>query len=177
MSRYDTDKFETGKVEAYERMFENLRDKPIRLLEIGVWHGGSLQYFSDFFRRGRIIGMDLQPPSLPLPSNVVFRVADQNDSKALELLAQEEGPFDITIDDGSHTRKETLNCFTTLWPHVKSEGFYTIEDWSVGYHADPQFRGMVELVTEIILKRMELGISGIDLHVNNRGSLIAMRKR
>jgi hypothetical protein len=177
LGQYDTDKFAIGIIELYERLFEKLKNKQIALLEIGVWHGGSLQYFSNFFRNGMIVGIDLQQPSLRLPDNVEFRSIDQNDSDALRQLAEEKGPFDIVIDDGSHRRRETSNCFDVLWRYVKEEGAYIIEDWAVGYRSDEVFKGMVELVTGIILKKEGLGIRAIDLEVNESHSVLILRKQ
>jgi len=178
LGHYDTDKFASGIIEVYERLFEQVKNRQITLLEIGVWHGGSLQYFSSFFPNGVIIGIDVKQPSLRLPENAEFRLIDQNDSDALRQLAEEMGPFDIVIDDGSHMRRETSNCFDVLWRYVKEEGAYIIEDWAVGYHSNKMFRGStVELVTKIIRKKESLGIRAIDLEVNEARSVLILRKQ
>jgi len=37
----------------YERFFERLRDKPVRLLELGIAAGGSLRYWAGYFPHGQ----------------------------------------------------------------------------------------------------------------------------
>jgi hypothetical protein len=66
MREYDTDKFENVMVDFYEQLFKSLKEHPVKFLEIGVFHGGSLQYFSDFFKNGKIFGIDIIEPTLPI---------------------------------------------------------------------------------------------------------------
>jgi hypothetical protein len=44
----------------YDRLFAPWRDKPIRLLEIGIQNGGSLEIWSQFFPNAeKIVGCDI----------------------------------------------------------------------------------------------------------------------
>ena len=46
----------------YEKTFQKYRGKPIVFVEIGVWHGGSLFMWRDYFGKdARIIGIYLFP--------------------------------------------------------------------------------------------------------------------
>jgi hypothetical protein len=172
---YDTDKFETGMIDFYEQLFKGLKDKPIQFLEIGVFHGGSLQYFSDFFKNGQIFGIDIRPPTVPLQGNIEFTIVNQNDTEGLKEFAEKKGPFDIILDDGSHRRKETQNCFEALWKYVKPNGAYIIEDWGAGY-SNVNSRGMVEFVAEILLRKKGLEIKAILLKDSPSHSFVVFRK-
>jgi hypothetical protein len=175
MKTYDTDKFETGMIDFYEQLFRSLKDKPVKFLEIGVSHGGSLQYFSDFFKNGQIFGIDIIGPTLPLKDNAQFMLMDQNDKCGLKKFAEEKGPFDVIVDDASHRRKETSNCFEVLWKYVKPNGVYVIEDWGAGY-SQVSSRGMVEFVAEILLHKKDLGIKAIQLKDSNWHSFVVFGK-
>lgn len=133
ISKYNTDKYSTGLISKYERLFSGLKHEKITLLEIGVYYGGSMRWLREYFTHPetKIIGIDHQPCLTPQDSdNFIFYLCDQNDSNKLHEIGSEHGWFDIIIDDGSHHAKETLNCFNNLWKFVRPGGWYLIEDWS-----------------------------------------------
>jgi demethylmacrocin O-methyltransferase len=166
--KYNTDKFTHGLIPHYERIFAPIKDKKIKLLEIGVLGGGSLKYWSDYFTDSVVVGIDINLPSIVFPSNVIVRKCNQNDSVAIEALAEEFGGFDVIIDDGAHFKKETENCFNILWKHVAPGGYYVIEDWAVGYWRNQsRYVGMTETITSIVERTPELGIISSNVIFNN----------
>ncbi len=154
MNQYDTDKIKNGILDDYVKIFSVLKDKKISLLEIGVLKGGSIRFWSDFFthENAQIIGIDISPPGIEFPENVVIYKCDQNNTKMLREIAAKHGPFDIIIDDGSHRAKETENCFTNLINYVTAGGYYIIEDWAAGYMDVRKYKGMIEVVIDKIKK-------------------------
>jgi len=59
---YDTDKAKhTHYLRNYEEYFRSLQDKEITLLELGVYRGGSMFLWRDYFRQGLIVGLDFNP--------------------------------------------------------------------------------------------------------------------
>jgi cephalosporin hydroxylase len=49
-------------LDIYHRHFERFRGKPVTVLEIGVYHGGSLQMWKEYFGvHANIIGIDINP--------------------------------------------------------------------------------------------------------------------
>jgi hypothetical protein len=69
--RYATDKT-PGYLALYDELFAPLRDRDIRLLELGVKQGGSLELWRDYFPLGRIVGLDMNPPSLRDPTDRIM---------------------------------------------------------------------------------------------------------
>ena len=58
--QFDTDKTRSpGYIENYECHFGHLREMPVRLLELGVYHGGSLLMWQKYFSKGLVVGLDL----------------------------------------------------------------------------------------------------------------------
>src|SRR5437870_13846238 len=46
----------------YDRIFDTYRDKPVRLLEIGIQNGGSLEIWSRYFPNAqKLVGCDVNP--------------------------------------------------------------------------------------------------------------------
>lgn len=128
----------------YESHFESLRDRPVNLLEIGVNDGCSLRLWRDYFPKGQIHGLDINPKCVDhCAERIDVLWGDQGDSRVLEIVAM-HGPFDIIIDDGSHYVPHILMAFSFLWPHVKPGGFYVMEDMRISYSGvDLGWPGMV----------------------------------
>lgn len=137
-SRYDTDKaVHTHYLRNYEHYFGGLRDKEVRLLELGIKEGGSLLLWRDYFEKGVIVGLDIEPVSLDDPTGRVRTYQGaQQDTELLDRVARENAPegFDIVIDDCAHIGVLARASFWHLFDnHLKSGGVYVIEDWGTGY--------------------------------------------
>lgn len=186
---YTTDKIQNNFLLHYERILGHLKDKPIRVLEIGVAAGGSCLLWSDFFAHpeSKIIGVDIHLPDTSDDPRrwrkIILEICDQNNVRRLDQIATRFGPFDVIIDDASHRYRETLTCFQHLINHAKPEGYYIIEDWAVGYfkeaqhiYGDPSGKTMVELVTDIVQDAPAMGLSGTEIILDNFKSLAFFRK-
>jgi hypothetical protein len=131
LSAYDTDKDE-GYIATYEAAFAGLRDEPIRLLELGVYTGGSLLMWADFFPRATITGLDQRAVEIGHPRIRVVQ-GDQADTALLTSIAPPQG-FDVIVDDASHLAGPTAASFWHLFEHhLRPGGIYAIEDWGTGY--------------------------------------------
>jgi hypothetical protein len=114
----------------YERAFVPLRDRAVRLLEIGVQRGGSLRMWQEWFAPGaQIFGLDIDPAcrTAAAPGIEVF-IGDASDRAFLADLAGRIGPLDVVIDDGGHTARQQINAFLELYPRMTEDGVYLIED-------------------------------------------------
>lgn len=117
----------------YKRHFAPFMNHPIRLLELGVLHGGSLELWKSWFPKGEIIGYDFEPPK-----GLPFKIYEglQQDTARLSEIGLD---FDIIIDDASHNGELTRTSFWTLYPLLNPGGVYVIEDWDSAYK--PEERG------------------------------------
>ena len=108
----------------YDRHFDRFRGEDVRILEIGVDHGGSLQLWKRYFGvDAQIVGVDKDPRCGALAEEQIdIKIGNQADIEFLKGL----GAFDIVIDDGSHNQMDQLASFETLWP--KTRHVYLIED-------------------------------------------------
>src|SRR5438876_1600666 len=135
---YDTDKAKHQHyLRSYEDYFRPLLAQDVRLLELGVLNGGSLLLWRDYFERGLIVGLDVQPVHIE-DSTGRIRVyqGKQQDKRLLDQIALETAPdgFDVIIDDCSHIGELTRLSFWHLFDnHLKPGGLYVIEDWSASY--------------------------------------------
>jgi len=177
---YPSDKFESGLMHEYVNVFQALKYQPVTLLEIGVAEGGSINYFADYFEhpKSRMIGMDYQRPLRSEPEfrkNVRFVIGDQNNAQRLNVIGKKFGPFDIIIDDGAHTLKETESTYENLFKYVKRGGYFIIEDWSAELLDGEKYAGMIDLMLKIY--RENFGISKeMTLKLGYNHSYLLIRK-
>lgn len=113
----------------YKKLFEPLRTKRIKLVEIGVQHGSSVRTWASYFLHGQIYGIDYSKASMTdsIP-RVKTLLGNQADKSFLNKFGKEHGPFDIIIDDGSHWYEHQLISLFALWDYLKPGGYYFIED-------------------------------------------------
>ncbi|RKT55631.1 class I SAM-dependent methyltransferase [Saccharothrix australiensis] len=124
----------------YDRHFRPFREQPVRVLEIGIGGyadpdsgGASLRMWEQYFRRGLVFGLDVHDKRGLDTARVRTLRGDQGDAATLAAIAAEHGPFDIVIDDGSHRNEHVLTSFGALFPHVREEGLYVVEDLQTSY--------------------------------------------
>jgi len=101
----------------YERYFLPFRDKPIRLLEIGVQNGGSLQIWKKYFQKAAVIvGCDIDPriEELKLEVGIELVVGDISSPATVQKLKAISPEFDIVIDDGSHRSEHIIAAFPAI---------------------------------------------------------------
>jgi 23S rRNA U2552 (ribose-2'-O)-methylase RlmE/FtsJ len=122
---------------AYEAIFHRFIESqtPVRLLEIGVQNGGSLQIWSKYFPSGStIVGVDIDPAcaGLATDTNVSIRIGDARSKDVLDRLL-EETEFDIIIDDGSHRSDDIIAGFDACFGRLSCGGLYIVEDLHCSY--------------------------------------------
>ena len=138
---YNTDKW--GRhwyTQHYQRYFRPFKRKRLNLLEIGVGGGEhadsggeSLRMWKAYFRKGRIVGIDICDKTRFREPRIDIHQCDQTDAEALRQLSAEYGGFDIVIDDGSHLNEHVIATFLLLFPLMRSNGIYAIEDTQTAY--------------------------------------------
>lgn len=118
----------------YELFFSPFQNKDIKILEIGVQGGGSLQIWKKYFgENSRIFGIDIDPSSFYSEERIEIFIGDQENVSFLTEVKEKIGMVDIIIDDGGHTMNQQKVSFNTLFPILKDGGLYLIEDTHTSY--------------------------------------------
>jgi SAM-dependent methyltransferase len=124
----------------YDQYLADLADQPVTLLELGVYTGESVKVFASFFKRGRVIGVDIEDRGVDLSGypNAVFALGDQCSPEGLDAICSKHAPggLDIVIDDASHYGAWSWVSYEVLFPRLKPGGLYVVEDWATGYWDD-----------------------------------------
>ena len=116
----------------YRQLFAGLTASPQSILEIGVKNGGSLALWRQLFPEARIVGLDVGLAKAVKHNGIDYVTGDQTDLDCLANLAQEHGPFDLVIDDGSHIGADQLSTLRYLLRRMLGGGIYVIEDVHTG---------------------------------------------
>lgn len=119
----------------YHNHFQRFRNQPVTILEIGVYHGGSLQMWKNYFgSKAKIYGVDINPRCKELEEKQIeIFIGSQEDRDFLRDLKDKIGHIDILIDDGGHTMRQQITTFEELFPFVNEKGIYLIEDLHTSY--------------------------------------------
>lgn len=121
----------------YERLFSDYRDRPIRLLEIGIQNGGSLEIWSKFFPCAeKFVGCDINLDCARLQyedSRIAIVVADANTDETQRRILEQSPVFDLIIDDGSHQSSDIVRSFARYFTHLNDGGLYVVEDLHCSY--------------------------------------------
>jgi cephalosporin hydroxylase len=121
--------------EIYERHLARFRNREVTIVEIGVFKGGSLQMWKQYFGpKARIFGIDIDPACAAFAEeSVEVLIGSQEDRDFLRSLKERIPVVDVLIDDGGHTMNQQIATFEELFPHVASDGVYLCEDLHTSY--------------------------------------------
>jgi hypothetical protein len=129
-----------GYMDTYYKLFKDKKFESLNMLEIGVQNGWSIFAFRDFFPSATIYGIDdfsdvnCKTKIEDIESDrVKILVSDQTDEKKInDFFGDTE--LSIIIDDCSHMSNHQQLSFKFLFPRLKSQGYYIIEDLAVCYN-------------------------------------------
>lgn len=119
----------------YDRYFGPYRGKPVRMLEIGVSKGGSLEMWRKWFGPDLILfGIDIDPDCAQFDGDFgQVRIGSQDDPDFLRAVVAEMGGVDIVLDDGSHRSPHMRATLDVLFPMLSDGGIYMVEDLHADY--------------------------------------------
>jgi cephalosporin hydroxylase len=125
----------------YDRHLSRFRGRPVRILELGIYHGGSLQIWKKYFgERAVIHGVDINPACTRFAEErVVPHIGNQADAGLLKQVVEQMGGVDVVIDDASHRGPDQIASFEALYPLLDENGVYVCEDTRTSYWS--QFGG------------------------------------
>jgi hypothetical protein len=114
----------------YDRHFNKFRGTEVRILEIGIFSGGSLDMWRDYFGpRAHIYGVDIEEACRAYEHDrTKILIGDQGDRQFWRTFREQVPLLDIVVDDGSHQTEDQIVTFEQLLPHLQPGGVYICED-------------------------------------------------
>lgn len=142
--------------EAYDRHLAKFRSQPVRIVEIGVFSGGSLPMWLEYFgQHAQIHGIDIEPSCKKYESErIKITIGDQEDRNFWRRFLEDNGSFDVLIDDGGHTASQQIVTLEETLPKMPSGSVYICED--VHGIQNP----FIEFVTSLVHRLNNSAMSG-----------------
>lgn len=115
----------------YESLFKNIKDSVKNILEIGVYTGGSMLLWNDYFLNATVHGLDVRPEPDIIKNidRIKFYNADAYNFDFIRTTFEETNmKFDILIDDGPHSLDSMMIFASKYSPLLTDKGILVIED-------------------------------------------------
>lgn len=128
----------------YDMLFAGRRKDKMNVLELGLQiatekmrektelregtQAPSIAMWSNYFPNSKIYGADISDFSNMTGKNFQFIHADLSCQKDIEKILDLQITFDIIIDDASHATYDQKLCFANLFPVLRENGLYIVED-------------------------------------------------
>jgi predicted O-methyltransferase YrrM len=141
-------------VELYSQLIYDRR--PRGIVELGIFRGGSTAFLALLARPERLIAFEYETERVAALDELIDRFnlsdrtslvygidqADRARIKEIVVRELEAVPLDLIIDDASHQLVQTRASFDTLFPLLRSGGYYVIEDWAWAHAIPDLYDGM-----------------------------------
>lgn len=124
-------------IETWDELFEEFREQPVKILEIGIQNGGSLEVWAEYFKNAScIVGCDIEEKCGELnfsDPRIQVVVGDVLNESTLSAIKQISPEYTIIIDDGSHKSSDIIKTFGGFFPVLEFGGIYIAEDLHASY--------------------------------------------
>ena len=119
----------------YEDLLKIYVGNQITIIEVGIFNGGSLFMWRQFFGpQARIIGVDLNPGAKKWEEHgFEIYIGDQSNELFWKQLYSEIGKVDVLIDDGGHTNRQQIITVDCSIENIKDGGLIIVEDVHASY--------------------------------------------
>lgn len=114
----------------YHRHLERFVGRSPHVVEIGIYSGGSLPMWLNYFGEGtQVYGVDIHPDCTKHERDGVrVFIGDQADPSFWERFVAEVPRIDVVVDDGGHQPDQQITTLRCLLPHIEPGGVYICED-------------------------------------------------
>ena len=138
--KYGTDKINehhsfAGKnyLDLYDMYFSPMKNEKICMLEIGIREGSSLRTFRDYFTKGQLLGIDINPATAFAEQRIKTYIGSQSSQELIDQVFKDNPVINIVLDDGSHVNELTIASFNLIFDRLSPGGIYIIEDLACSY--------------------------------------------
>lgn len=139
------------------------------IVDLGVWQGGSVALLDSLFCPDKLVAIEYSDIELPALDSYIKKKnrsshislnkgVNQADQSAVKSILDREfgtNEIDLVVDDASHLYEETKASFDLIFPRVRENGLFIIEDWqwsTMPDHYDLEYfrnrKGLLNLVMQ-----------------------------
>ncbi len=116
--------------DVYHQHFKKFVGREVHILEIGVYSGGSLEMWRNYFgSQCHVYGVDIEEACKVYENECTkIFIGDQADRKFWKFFKKQIPRIDILIDDGGHQIEQHIATLEEMLPHLSPGGVYLCED-------------------------------------------------
>ena len=122
--------------DTYEKLFTPIRKTASNILEIGIYTGGSIQLWRDFFINAQIYAVDIcdmdfiQKNSIKNDDHITLftNTNGYDDNFIQQNFINNNIKFDLIVDDGPHSLQSVIECVIKYSQLLTDNGILVIED-------------------------------------------------
>lgn len=117
-------------LDMYHRHLAQFRGTEVHFLEIGVFGGGSLEMWKEYFGpRCRVYGVDIEPSCRQFESDGTrIFIGDQSDREFWKSVRSAVPRIDVAVDDGGHQFEQQVVTLEEILPYMPGGSVYICED-------------------------------------------------
>ena len=152
-------------LDLYQKLLSCKKDTAKNVLEIGIWMGGSIQLWNDFFPNATIYGVDIIDREYVWDkikdNNKIFLYTSTdgyNEKFVNSEFLHKNIQFDFMLDDGPHTFESMVQFIILYSPLMTEDGILIIED--------VQSWDWIELLKNVVPENLKQYIKIYDLREN-----------
>jgi hypothetical protein len=114
----------------YHRHFSKFVGRELHILEIGVYSGGSLRMWRDYFgTKCYVHGVDIEKACKVYENDyTTIDIGDQADRTFWKRFKEMNPVIDVVIDDGGHMPQQQMVTLEEMLPHLQPGGVFLCED-------------------------------------------------
>ena len=122
-------------LDVYEEILQHKKDTAKRILEVGIYTGGSIKLWRDYFVNATVHGLDIMPLDnvwdvLKNDNRIVLHTSTDayNSEFFQKTFLDTELKFDMVLDDGPHTLDSMLQFVKKYSQILTDDGVLIVED-------------------------------------------------
>jgi len=121
--------------DVYDENLNHYRGKNITFVEIGIFNGGSLKVWKEFFGpESRIIGIDINEECKKFEEKgIEVHIGNQSDPAFWDTFFDKVGNVDVILDDGGHTNLDQIMTTVKCVNRINDGGMLIVEDTHTSY--------------------------------------------
>ena len=130
----------TSYFQVYDNYFEQIETKDsIKILEIGVSTGGSIETTAKYFEDHQditVVGLEYNPAAKTFTwdtDNICIEIGNAELEDTFKEIQRKHGQFDIVLMMEGHTNLQQLSCLLACQTLLKPEGVLIVEDVQCSY--------------------------------------------
>jgi predicted O-methyltransferase YrrM len=119
----------------YDSLFNNRRNEPLVIAELGILYGGSLLMWKDYFKHASIYGFEFNDKLIDkFKKNcdndriTLAKIDVKHTDSIIHAFSTLNVMYDIIIEDTTHKFEDQIRIIENVYPYLKPGGMLIIED-------------------------------------------------